>query len=211
VESGDRLISSGQIRHFSPDGGISGPEPGNQDLDEVDTFTASNRDLAANAVGNGRKVVEITSVDHLVEQWHKVTDYSEHCSRRPGAAVSPKTQEAHQSLHGLVAGFVPQANDPHPSPSVSREAPDRPRLHGRASRRSRHFLSRSSMASTGWRAAGLRPISDLPTIDGDRAVRDRLLAGHKVAGARSSTAAHPGPRVRGRREISPERTGFCAT
>jgi hypothetical protein len=68
---------SGQIRHFCPGCGIPARIPGTKDLDEVDTFTASNRDLVANAVSNGRKVVEITSVDHLVEQWHKVTDYSE--------------------------------------------------------------------------------------------------------------------------------------
>ena len=67
---------SGQIRQFCPGCGIPARIPGTKDADEIDTFTASNRDIVANAVKNGRKVVEITSVDNVIEQWHKVTDYS---------------------------------------------------------------------------------------------------------------------------------------
>ena len=67
---------SGQISRFCPGCGIPARIPGTVDADETDTFTASNRDIVENAIRNGRKVAEITSADGVIEQWHKVTDYS---------------------------------------------------------------------------------------------------------------------------------------
>lgn len=68
---------SGQIRRFCPGCGIPACIPGTVDARETDTFTTSNRDIVENAIRNGRKVIELESIDGVVEQWHKATDYSE--------------------------------------------------------------------------------------------------------------------------------------
>ena len=56
---------SGQIRQFCPGCGIPARIPGTRDADEIDTFTASNRDIVANAVKHGRKVIE-THIPRLI-------------------------------------------------------------------------------------------------------------------------------------------------
>jgi hypothetical protein len=68
---------SGQIRKFCPGCGIPARIRGTVDAAQTDTFTASNRDIADNSLKNGRKLIELKSLSGVMEEWHKVTDYSE--------------------------------------------------------------------------------------------------------------------------------------
>lgn len=66
-----------QVRHFCPGCGVPAKLKGNMDCEEIDSYTATNADLAEKSRKKGRKVVEVRRKADAEFLDGKVTDYSE--------------------------------------------------------------------------------------------------------------------------------------
>ncbi len=76
-----------QVQHFCPGCGVPAKLKGHMDYEEIDTYTASNADLAQKSLKKKRKIVEIKSGAEMETLRRAVTDYSHrlqelHCARQ---------------------------------------------------------------------------------------------------------------------------------
>ena len=65
-----------QVAHFCPGCGVPAKLKGHMDFEEIDTFTASNADLAQKSLAKDRKTLELTADGSQDRIDHKVTQYS---------------------------------------------------------------------------------------------------------------------------------------
>jgi hypothetical protein len=71
-----------QITRFCPGCGVPAKLKGHMDVEEIDTYTASNADLALKSHKNKhRTIVEVTRGQKLATTEFKVTDYSDRCKK----------------------------------------------------------------------------------------------------------------------------------
>ena len=85
-----------QVAHFCPGCGVPARLEGNMDFEGVDTYTASNADIALKSLAKKRKIVEISEQDiKLLDR--KVTQYSENL--RPSAPGQAATRKRKKTLY----------------------------------------------------------------------------------------------------------------
>jgi hypothetical protein len=94
-----------QVKHFCPGCGVPARLKGSLDVDEIDTYSKSNADLAAKSAEKKKRRIREVDTRHLEFLTHKVTAYSEGQRRAEREAEKKKRL---YDLVGLIAPWLPR-------------------------------------------------------------------------------------------------------
>lgn len=100
---------SEQVKHFCPGCGAPARLKGALDIQQVDTYTPSNRDIVENSLKKRRKVVEIQTLQDVERLHNPVTNYNAHHEIKDHGVVESDGVVAHvfaknNRYHCLPAG-----------------------------------------------------------------------------------------------------------